>query len=200
MEWMQALRKSIDYMEQHLLEDIHITEIAAAVHISPFYFQRGFQIVTGYSVKEYLRNRRLYLAALDLLEKKEKIIDVAFRYGYETPESFTKAFTRFHGIPPSQLNSHASQIRPFLPLKITIFIQGGTEMDYTIQNMDALQPIGFSRNGCRVTHAMSLPMVTAWNGTVTNPLICNPLTMKVQSGFPYRKRQRIAADSPSTIM
>ena len=145
MEWMQALRKSIDYMEQHLLEDIHITEIAAAVHISPFYFQRGFQIVTGYSVKEYLRNGRLYLAALDLLEKKEKIIDVAFRYGYETPESFTKAFTRFHGIPPSQLNSHASQIRPFLPLKITIFIQGGTEMDYTIQNMDALQLIGFSR-------------------------------------------------------
>lgn len=92
MEWMQALRQSIDYMEQHLLEQISITEIAAAVHISPFYFQRGFQIVTGYSVKEYLRNRRLYLAALDLMAKKEKVIDVAFRYGYETPESFAKAF------------------------------------------------------------------------------------------------------------
>lgn len=161
MEWMQALRQSIDYMEQHLLENIGITDIAAAVHISPFYFQRGFQIVTGYSVKEYLRNRRLYLAALDLLAKKEKVIDVAFRYGYETPESFTKAFTRFHGISPSQLSSHASQIRPFLPLKITISIQGGTDMDYTMQNMESFQLIGFSKTFSETDSYEKIPLFWA---------------------------------------
>lgn len=161
MEWMQALRQSIDYMEQHLLEQISITEIAAAVHISPFYFQRGFQIVTGYSVKEYLRNRRLYLAALDLLAKKEKVIDVAFRYGYETPESFAKAFIRFHGISPSQLRSHASQIRPFLPLKITISIQGGTDMDYTIQNMESFQLIGFSKTFSETDSYEKIPLFWA---------------------------------------
>ena len=161
MEWMQALRQSIDYMEQHLLENIGITDIAAAVHISPFYFQRGFQIVTGYSVKEYLRNRRLYLAALDLLAKKEKVIDVAFRYGYETPESFAKAFIRFHGISPSQLRSHASQIRPFLPLKITISIQGGTDMDYTIQNMESFQLIGFSKTFSETDSYEKIPLFWA---------------------------------------
>lgn len=161
MEWMQALRQSIDYMEQHLLEQISITEIAAAVHISPFYFQRGFQIVTGYSVKEYLRNRRLYLAALDLLAKKEKVIDVAFRYGYETPESFAKAFIRFHGTSPSQLRSHASQIRPFLPLKITISIQGGTDMDYTIQNMESFQLIGFSKTFSETDSYEKIPLFWA---------------------------------------
>lgn len=161
MEWMQALRQSIDYMEQHLLEQISITEIAAAVHISPFYFQRGFQIVTGYSVKEYLRNRRLYLAALDLMAKKEKVIDVAFRYGYETPESFAKAFIRFHGISPSQLRSHASQIRPFLPLKITISIQGGTDMDYTIQNMESFQLIGFSKTFSETDSYEKIPLFWA---------------------------------------
>ena len=68
MEWMASLRKSIDYMEEHLLADIGAKEVADAVHISPFYFQKGFKIVTGYSIGEYLRNRRLYLAGLDVIK------------------------------------------------------------------------------------------------------------------------------------
>ncbi len=67
MEWLASLRKSIDYMEEHLLADIGAMEVADAVHISPFYFQKGFKIVTGYSISEYLRNRRLYLAGLDVI-------------------------------------------------------------------------------------------------------------------------------------
>lgn len=142
MEWKQALRQSIDYMEQHLLEEIHIETVAQQVHISPFYFQRGFQLVTGYSVKTYLRSRRLYLAALDLIHRKEKIIDLAYRYGYETPESFTKAFTRFHGVSPSQIEGDASRIRTFLPLKIRIAVQGGSDMQYEIVTMDEIPVLG----------------------------------------------------------
>lgn len=145
MEWMQALRQSIDYMEQHLLEDVDTEDVAQSVNISSFYFQRGFQIVTGYSVKEYLRSRRLYLAALDLISRRDKIIDLAYRYGYETPESFTKAFSRFHGVSPSQLKGDASKIKPFLPLKISITVQGGNDMNYEIEAMDKMQVIGFSR-------------------------------------------------------
>lgn len=158
MEWMQALRQSIDYMEQHLLEDIDIEDVAQSVHISPFYFQRGFQIVTGYSVKEYLRSRRLYLAALDLISRKDKIIDLAYRYGYETPESFTKAFTRFHGISPSQLKGNASRIRPFLPLKISITVQGGNDMQYEIETMEAFQVIGFSRQFSMLDSYEKIPL------------------------------------------
>jgi AraC family transcriptional regulator len=90
--------------------------------------------MTGYGIGEYIRNRRLYLAALDLKETKDKVIDIALRYCYETPESFTKAFSRFHGVTPSQVRSGAS-ITTFLPLTITLSIQGGKQMDYKITPM-----------------------------------------------------------------
>lgn len=161
MEWMQALRKSIDYMEQHLLEDIDTKDVAQSVNISLFYFQRGFQIVTGYSVKEYLRSRRMYLAALDLISRGDKIIDLAYRYGYETPESFTKAFTRFHGVSPSQLKGDASRIRPFLPLKVSITVQGGNDMNYEIETMETFQVIGFSRTFSMLDAYEKIPLF--WN-------------------------------------
>ena len=98
MEWLTAIRKSIDYIEGHLNDSISAQDVAEQVYLSPLHFQRGFLIMTGYSVSEYIRNRRLYLAALDLKKADKKVIDVAYDYGYDTPDSFTKAFTRFHGI------------------------------------------------------------------------------------------------------
>lgn len=143
MEWLQALRQAVDFMEAHLTENIRLEDVAKAVHISPYYFGNGFKLVTGYSVKEYLRGRRLYLSALELLSGREKVIDLAYRYGYDTPESFSKAFARFHGVPPSRVDPH--RVRPFLPLNIKITVQGGHDMDYQIEKMDAWKVIGVSR-------------------------------------------------------
>lgn len=145
MEWLVGLRGAIDYMERHLLEDIGVQEAAEAVHISPFYFQRGFKIVTGYSVGEYLRSRRLYLAGLDVIKSGERIIELSSKYGYDTPESFTRAFTRFHGLSPRQLKAQPFRIRVFLPLSIEIVIKGGTGMEYVIEKMDAMKMIGIER-------------------------------------------------------
>lgn len=143
MEWMQTLRGAIDYMERHISDPIGPADVALAVNISPFYLQKGFQIVTGYSLMEYLRGRRLYMAALDLMSGEEKVIDIAYKYCYQTPESFAKAFTRFHGFPPSQVKRERMAIRPFLPLKIILTIQGGKDMDYFIEKMDSFKVIGF---------------------------------------------------------
>lgn len=145
MEWISALRQAIDYMELHLTEEIGPDDVANAVHISPYYFATGFKLITGYTVKEYLRGRRLYCAALELLSEKEKVIDLALRYGYETPESFSKAFLRFHGVTPSRLSRDSTKVRPFLPLKISIQIQGGNDMDYVIESLKPFQVIGVSR-------------------------------------------------------
>lgn len=145
MEWTESLQKSIRYMETHLLEDISTEDIAKEVCMSPFYFQKAFKIMTGYSVAEYIRNRRLYLAAMDVISGKEKVIDLAYKYGYDTPESFTKAFSRYHGISPVQIRNHSEKIKPFLPLKITISIQGGKDMDYVVEKMEGFQVIGFGR-------------------------------------------------------
>ena len=92
MEWLSAIRAAIDYMEKHLTDDISAQDVGEQVFLSPFFLQRGFSLMTGYGIGEYIRNRRLYLAALDLQRTDEKVIDIALRYGYETPESFTKAF------------------------------------------------------------------------------------------------------------
>lgn len=143
MEWLTSIRKAVDYMEEHLEDDISAQDVADQVAMSSFFFQKGFSVMTGYGLSEYIRNRRLYRAALDLRETNEKIIDIAYRYRYETPESFAKAFSRFHGASPSQVREGAP-IKPFLPLKIEITIHGGNKMDYRIKTMVGFTVIGFA--------------------------------------------------------
>jgi len=142
MEWVTAIRKSIEYIEEHLKDDISAQDVSDQVYLSQVHFQKGFQVMTGYSVAEYIRNRRLYLAALELQNKDSKVIDVAYEYGYETPESFTKAFSRFHGVPPIEIR-HGGAVRTFLPLSIKVDISGGDKMDVKIKNMFGFKVIGF---------------------------------------------------------
>ena len=144
MEWLTSIRFAIDYMEDHLEDNISAQDVADHVYLSPFFLQKGFSLMTGYGIGEYIRNRRLYLAALDLKGTKDKVIDIALRYCYETPESFTKAFSRFHGATPSQVRGGAS-ITAFLPLTITLSIQGGKQMDYKITPMFPFKVIGFQK-------------------------------------------------------
>ena len=144
MEWLSAIRTAIDYMENHLSDNISAQDVAGQVYLSPFFLQRGFSLMTNYGIGEYLRNRRLYRAALDLQRTDEKVIDIALRYGYETPESFTKAFSRFHGATPSQVREGAA-VNVFLPLTIKISIQGGHQMEYKISPMFPFTVIGFQK-------------------------------------------------------
>ncbi len=78
MEWLTSIRTAIDYIEEHLTESISAQDVANRVYLSPFFLQKGFSLMTGYGIGEYIRNRRLYLAALDLKETNEKVIDIAF--------------------------------------------------------------------------------------------------------------------------
>ncbi|MCQ2743154.1 MAG: AraC family transcriptional regulator [Bacilli bacterium] len=144
MEWSKCIQASITYIENNLTGDVSIEDIAKEVFVSPFYLQKGFALLTGYTISEYIRNRRLHEAAVALSKKKGKVVDIALLCGYETPESFTKAFTRFHGVTPSEVIKGASFVS-FLPLHIKIDIQGGKEMDYKITKMFGLRIIGFQR-------------------------------------------------------
>ncbi len=145
MEWIEALRQAIGFMEAHLLEDVTQEDVARNANLSCMYFARGFKIVTGYSPAEYIRCRRLYLAALDVLARGDKVIDIAYRYGYETPESFSKAFYRFHGATPTQLRAQPHKLHAFLPLRIHITVAGGETMDCRVERMEAFSVIGLKR-------------------------------------------------------
>ena len=94
MNWVRLINHSIDYMEEHLSDTVTLADIAKSVNLSAFHFQRAFSLLTGMSPAEYLRNRRLSQAGAELADGTEKVIDVALKYGYDTPESFSKAFTR----------------------------------------------------------------------------------------------------------
>lgn len=137
MNWIQSLNEAITYMEEHLLEDISCEEIAEHVYFSSYHFHRMFRLLTGITVKDYIRNRRLSLAGEELVLSEEKVLDVALKYGYETPESFAKAFYRFHGITPKQAKKEGSCLKAYPRLVIKIILEGGSLMDYKMVQRDA---------------------------------------------------------------
>lgn len=112
MEWITGIQKAIDYTEAHLTEEIDYEAVAKEACSSSFHFQRVFSILCGFTLGDYIRMRRLSLAAAELMQTKEKVIDVALKYGYDTPESFTRAFVRFHGITPTMAR-HGGMSNPF---------------------------------------------------------------------------------------
>lgn len=132
MEWISAIQRAINYIEEHLLEDINYEDAAKQLYISSYEFHRAFSFLTGMTANTYIRNRRLSLAGRELTETDAKITDIALKYGYDTPESFTKAFTRFHGVAPKFAREGTAKLVLFNPLVIKISVEGGKSMDYKI--------------------------------------------------------------------
>lgn len=145
MEWIESISRAIEYIEENITEEITMESIAKHACISPFYFQKGFTMLCGFSVGEYIRKRRLSLAGSDLMTSNDKVIDIALRYGYDSPDSFTKAFTRFHGVTPSAVRKEGVMLKSFAPLKIHFTLKGGYSMDYKIVEKDELTVVGLSK-------------------------------------------------------
>ena len=117
---MRSINRAIRYMEEHLTEELSVEDVSNQAFSSSANFQRMFYLVTGITVGEYIRNRRLSQAGRDLLLARAKVVDVALKYQYNTPESFSKAFARFHGVLPSEAGKCPGQLKYFFPLAIHI--------------------------------------------------------------------------------
>ncbi|MBF4694935.1 AraC family transcriptional regulator [Fusibacter ferrireducens] len=133
MDFIQNMQKAIDYMEAHILEPITYENVAKQLYVSSYYFHRTFSMLTGITANEYIKNRRLSMAGQELSATGAKVIEVALKYGYETPESFTKAFTRFHEVTPNAAKHAGVELKSFNRLLIKINLEGGTVMDYRIE-------------------------------------------------------------------
>lgn len=105
MDWVIGIQKAIDYIEEHLTDEIDYEKVAAQSYSSSFHFQRVFSILCGFTLGEYIRNRRLSLAGAELAGRDVKVIDVALKYGYDNPDSFARAFQKFHGVTPKAAKS-----------------------------------------------------------------------------------------------
>ena len=143
--WIEGFQESIDFIEQNLTEELDIEAIAGKAVLSPFYYQRIFGALCGMTVGEYIRARRMTLAAQELNGKDVKVIDIAVKYGYDSPDSFAKAFQKFHGITPSQAKEPGAPLRSFAPLHIKITMEGGTMMDYRIVEKAPFTIVGVKR-------------------------------------------------------
>lgn len=142
MALVESLQKAIEYMEAHLLDDITIKDIAEQAHLSPYHFQRTFVILTDMTVGEYLRRRRLTKAAHELCNSCTKIIDLAYKYGYQTPESFTKAFHKQHGLTPSEARKGMGNLQSYNRLVIQVNVKGVEPMNYQLIERESFQVVG----------------------------------------------------------
>jgi len=140
--WIEEIQKALNYIEENIYADIGAEDVSKIIHSSSDHFQKIFTIVTGFSVGEYIRNRRLSLAGQELIGGKSKVIDVAFRHRYETPESFSKAFLRFHGFSPSSTKMPRERFKTFSPITIQINIKGGFNMSVRLD----VRSVGFLNN------------------------------------------------------
>ena len=146
MDWITGMQKAINYIEVHLTEEIDYERVAAESFSSSYHFQRVFSILCGYTLGEYIRMRRLTLAGADLATGKEKVIDIALKYGYDSPDSFAKAFQKFHGITPSQARADGSKLKSFSRLSIKISLEGGRIMNYRIETKPQMTLLGYKRH------------------------------------------------------
>ncbi len=147
MDFIKGMQKSLDYIEEHLDGNIDVGDLAKLVYVSPTHYQRMFHMLSGFTLGEYIRKRRLTMAAMELQKPEAKVIDTALTYGYQTPEAFTKAFRKIHGLNPSVLKHQSSQhkIKAYPKITFQIQIKGVKEMDYQIQKKKGFKIVGEKR-------------------------------------------------------
>ena len=152
----EAIQKTLAYIEANLTEKLDIRDIAKQAALSPYYFQRIFSALCGVGVGEYIRCRRLALAGEELSRTNARVIDIAAKYGYDSPDSFARAFQRFHGVTPSGARKNGAMLRAFAPVEI----QNKTEvhtMEYRIEEKATFTVVGVSRRFHPETSYQKIP-------------------------------------------
>lgn len=144
MEWIERLNKSINYIEEHITEEISYDELAQIACCSTYHFQRMFTYIAGVSLSEYIRRRKMSLAAVDLQGGNERIIDIGLKYGYSSPTAFNRAFQSIHGVAPSVLKNEGVSIKSFPPITFKFTVKGVEELNYRIETKPAFRIVGKS--------------------------------------------------------
>jgi len=144
MDYFRSMNAAIEFIEENLEKELTMKEVAGKAFLSKYHFQRMFSMIAGISIGEYIRNRRLTCAAKELATTNTKVIDIALKYGYASPESFSKAFSKFNGFPPSKIGNKLLNIKATPRLTFQITIKGAEEMEYKIIELEAFHIIGKS--------------------------------------------------------
>ena len=142
MDWLFKLSNAIDYIEANLDSEISYDEAAKIACCSTYYFQRMFIYIAGIPLSEYIRRRRMTQAAFELQRTDKRVLDIALKYGYNSPTSFNRAFQNIHGIAPAAAKNIGCNLNAYPPIKFTVNITGGSAMSYHIEEKDAMRIVG----------------------------------------------------------
>lgn len=145
MDSLSSMNNALAYIEENLTEDIDYREVSKIAYCSEYHFKRMFSFLSGISLSEYIRRRRLTLAALDLKDSNLRIIDVAVKYGYSSADSFSRAFHSMHGILPSEARRENTQLKAYPRMTFQLSIKGGREMNYRIVEKESFKLVGFKK-------------------------------------------------------
>ncbi|MED1056207.1 AraC family transcriptional regulator [Bacillus mycoides] len=162
MDLLKNMNAAMRYIEDNLTHEIDFKEVAKIAFCSEYHFKRMFSFLAGISLSEYIRCRRLTLAAFELKDSNAKVIDVAIKYGYNSPDSFTRAFQNLHGITPSEARSTIRSLKAYSPMTFQLSIQGGSEMNYRIEEKDSFRIIGITKRVPIVFNGVNEEIASMW--------------------------------------
>lgn len=163
MDSLQQMNRAMSYIEEHLDDEISFREIAKLTACSEYHFTRMFSFLAGVTLSEYIRRRRLTLAALELYGSETRVIDVAVKYGYSSPDSFARAFQSLHGITPSAARNGGHSLRAYPRMTFQLAVRGGMEMNYRIEQKTAFSIIGIKKRVPIVFDGVSPEIAAMWS-------------------------------------
>ncbi|MED0968005.1 AraC family transcriptional regulator [Bacillus paramycoides] len=162
MDSLKNMNAAMQYIEDNLTNEIDFKKIARIAFCSEYHFKRMFSFLAGISLSEYIRCRRLTLAAFELKDSNVKVIDVAIKYGYNSPDSFSRAFQNLHGITPSEARSTSRSLKAYSPMTFQLSIKGGNEMNYRIEEKDPFRIIGIQKRVPIVFTGVNEEIASMW--------------------------------------
>lgn len=142
MDWVQKMNLALQYIENHLTDDIQNKEIEEIVNCSFFHFQKIFYYMSNITLAEYIRRRRLTLSAFELQNTNQKVIDIALKYGYDSPTAFTRAFQKMHHMTPKEAKVSNKVFTAYHPISFQVSIKGGNKINYAIVEKEAFRIVG----------------------------------------------------------
>lgn len=167
MEWLDKLNKSIEYIEDNLDGEINYEEAAKLACCSCYHYQRMFSYIAGVTLSEYIRNRRMTKAAIDL-QNGEKVMDVSLKYGYESPTSFNRAFKKVHEVSPSMAQKKGTFLKSYSPISFKLTIKGVEEIEYRIEKKEAFRVVGVQRELTNDFEENSIKVPQLWKESLEN--------------------------------
>lgn len=162
MDSLKGMNDALNYIEEKLTDTIDFKEVARLAFCSEYHFQRMFSFLAGISLSEYIRRRRLTIAAFELNNSNVKIIDIAVKYGYSSPDSFTRAFQSLHGITPSEAKANGNSLKAYPRMTFQLSIKGGNAMNYRIVEKGAFSIVGIKKRVPIIFNGVNPEIAAMW--------------------------------------